>query len=321
MQNLKKFIKKLLHFVDLTIGNFHFDHRSRSFHLFVKPWKNGCRCPHCGQRGKIVRTMKNRQWIDVPVARWKVVLNYAPREIKCRTHGRVQEVIPWAAPNARVTHRFEYLMLRYASVMTQKQAAELLRVPASTFSEILHRTIKQLRKGHKIRGIKRIGIDETSYQKGHKYITVVYDLDRSCVVWIGEGKGRATIDKFFEEALSKYQRDQIRIATCDMSEAYLGAIKHHCKNAELVLDRFHVMKALNDQVDEVRKEEWRKLTDKNERRALKGLRWLLYKHSSNRSKKDTRTLNELQKANRRIHRAWILKDEFNQLWEYRHRSD
>jgi len=122
MQNLRKFIQKLLHFVDLTIGNFHFNHRDRTFHLFVKPRKNGCRCPHCGQRGKIVRTMKNRQWIDVPVARWKVVLNYAPREIKCRTHGRVQEEIPWAAPNARVTHRFEYLMLRYASVMTQKQA-------------------------------------------------------------------------------------------------------------------------------------------------------------------------------------------------------
>lgn len=320
MQNIKKFLRKLLHFTDVAIVNFHFNQRERTFHLFVKPWKNGCCCPDCGQRGKIVRTLKNRQWIDVPVGRWKVILNYAPREIKCRTHGRSQEVIPWAAPNARVTHRFEYLMLRYASVMTQKQAAELLRVPASTFSDILHRTIKQLRKGRKIRGLKRIGIDETSYRKGHKYITVVYDLDRSCVVWIGKGKGRATIDRFFEDALSQYQRDQIKIATCDMSEAYLGAIKHHCKNAELVLDRFHVMKALNDQVDKVRKEEWRKLTDKDERRALKGMRWLLYKHSSNRSKKDTRTLNELRRANRRIHRAWILKDEFNQLWEYKSRT-
>jgi transposase len=212
------------------------------------------------------------------------------------------------------------LMLRYASVMTQKQAAELLRIPASTLAELLHRTIKNLRKGRKIRGLKRIGIDEISYRKGHKYITLVYDLDRSCVVWIGEGKGRATIDRFFEDNLSQYQRDKIKIATCDMSQAYLGAIKHHCKNAELVLDRFHVMKALNDHVDKVRKEEWRKLTDKDERKALKGMRWLLYKHPSNRSKKDTRTINELRRANRRIHRAWVLKDEFNQLWEYSSRT-
>lgn len=320
MQNIKKFILKLFHFTDLAIVSFHFDHRDRTLHIFVKPYKNGCRCPDCNQRGKIVQTLKNRQWRDVPFGRWKVILNYAPREIRCRIHGRVQEVIPWATINARVTYRFEYLMLRYASVMTQKQAAELLRIPASTLAELLHRTIKNLRKGRKIRGLKRIGIDEISYRKGHKYITLVYDLDRSCVVWIGEGKGRATIDRFFEDNLSQYQRDKIKIATCDMSQAYLGAIKHHCKNAELVLDRFHVMKALNDHVDKVRKEEWRKLTDKDERKALKGMRWLLYKHPSNRSKKDTRTINELRRANRRIHRAWVLKDEFNQLWEYSSRT-
>lgn len=320
MQNINKFILKLFHFKDLAIQNFHFNQREKTFNIFVKPYKNGCRCPDCDQRGKIIRTMEVRQWVDVPVGPWKVVLHYAPREIRCRTHGRIQEVIPWAAPNARVTYRFEYLMLRYASVMTQKQAAQLLRIPASTFSDILHRTIKVLRKGRKIRGLKRIGIDETSYRKRHKYITLVYDLDRSCVVWIGEGKGRSTIDDFFKESLSTYQKNKITVATCDMSEAYLGAIKHHCPNAELILDRFHIVKALNERIDEVRKEQWRNLTDKDQRRALKGMRWLLFKHPANRSKKDTKALNQLQKANRRIHRAWVLKDEFNQLWEYSSRT-
>ena len=101
-----------------------------------------------------------------------------------------------------------------------------------------------------------------------------------------------------------------------MSRAYIGAIEEHCPNAKLVLDRFHVVKALNDAVDEVRKEQWR-LADADERKALKGLRWLLFKHSSNRSKEDTRILNALSKGNRRIHRAWVLKDEFEQFWEYK----
>jgi transposase len=101
-----------------------------------------------------------------------------------------------------------------------------------------------------------------------------------------------------------------------MSRSYIGAIEDHCPNATLVLDRFHIAKALNDAVDEVRKEQWR-IADPDERKALKGLRWLLFKHSSNRSKKDSGTLNALSKGNRRIHRAWVLKDEFEQFWEYK----
>jgi transposase len=207
-------------------------------------------------------------------------------------------------------------MLKYCQIMTQKAAAQLLRIPRSTLSDVLHRTITRIRDGHRIRGLKTIGIDEISYAKGHKYATLVYDLDRSCVVWVGKGKKRETIDVFFNEVLSGYQKKQIRWACCDMSDAFMGAIKAHCPNATLVLDRFHVVKALNNAVDEVRKEQWREACAED-RKALKGLRWLLYRHSSTRSKKDTQTLRALDKANRRIYRAWQLKDEFEQFWEYK----
>jgi transposase len=184
--------------------------------------------------------------------------------------------------------------------MTQKAVAQILHVPKSTLSDMLHRTIKRIRNGHRIRGLKSIGIDEIAYSKGHKYATIVYDLARSCVVWVGNGKGRKTIDIFFNTILSPYQKNQIEWASCDMSRAYIGAIEDHCTNAKLVLDRFHIVKALNTAVDEVRKEQWRKATT-DIRKTLKGLRWLLFKHSSNRSKKDTRILNSLRKGNRRIH--------------------
>jgi len=228
----------------------------------------------------------------------------------------VQEDIPWAEGYARITYRFEYSMLVYCQIMTQKAAAKILHVPDSTLSDMLHRTITRIRDGHRIRGLKCIGIDEISYCKGHKYATIVYDLDRSCVVWVGQGKGRETIDIFFNEVLSDYQKSKIKWACCDMSETYIGAIEDHCSNAILVLDRFHIVKALNEAVDEVRKEQWRKASV-DERKALKGLRWLLFKHSSKRSKKDSRILNALHKGNRRIHRAWVLKDEFEQFWDYK----
>jgi transposase len=309
-------VAKLLRFKGLRVVDFGFEGR-QNFVVTVTPYKNGCRCPECGRRGTIIRRMPQpRRWRDLPVGGWTVWLQHCPREIWCTSHGRVVEAIPWAGRYARVTYRFEYAMLKYCQIMTQKAAAQLLRIPRSTLSDVLHRTITRIRDGHRIRGLKTIGIDEISYAKGHQYATLVYDLDRSCVVWVGKGKKRETIDVFFNEVLSDHQKKQIRWACCDMSEAFMGAIKAHCPNATLVLDRFHIVKALNAAVDDVRKEQWR-LAGGDERKALKGLRWLLYRHSSTRSKDDTQTLRALEKANNRIYRAWRLKDEFEQFWEYK----
>ena len=147
----------------------------------------------------------------------------------------------------------------------------------------------------------------------------IYDLDRARVLWVGRGKGRETIDRFFTECLSTGQKARITWASCDMSPTYTGAIREHCPNATLVIDRFHVVKALNEAVDEVRTEQWRAL-DAQGRKAIKGLRWLLSMHSSHRTKGHTRFLNSLRTSNRRIHRAWLLKDEFEHIWTYRYRG-
>lgn len=311
-----KFIGKLLRLKGLLVVDFAFK-RGRQFEIAVKPYKNGCRCQKCDRRGKIVRTCPTlRRWRDIPVAGWTVYLLYYPREICCPSHGRSLEAIPWADGYARITYRYEYVMLRYCQMMTQKAAGELLHTPASTLSDLLHRSIERIRSGHRIRGLKTIGIDEIAYSKGHKYATLVYDLDRSVVLWVGKGKGRESIDKFFNSALSDYQKQHISAGCCDMSEAYIGAIRAHCPKATLVLDRFHIVKALNAAVDEVRKEQWREASVDG-RKALKGLRWLLYRHSSTRSRENTQTLKALEKANKRIYRAWRLKDEFEQFWEYK----
>ena len=191
-------------------------------------------------------------------------------------------------------------------------AARLLGLAPSTVSDQLHRLIARRRTGHRIRGLRTLGIDEVSYARGHKYATVVYDLERSCVVWVGQGKARETIDTFFRDHLSAFQKAHIRWACCDMSETFIGAIRQHCPNAQLVLDRFHVVKALNEAVDEVRKEQWRQACGED-RKLLKGLRWVLLHHSAQRSQKDRRTLKTLEKANRRIYRAWRLKDRVRAL--------
>jgi transposase len=310
-----KVITKLLKFKGFRAVDWWFEERNR-FIILARPYKNGCCCPECGRRGSVVQVLSPRRWRDNPVCGWTVWLEHCPREILCPTHGRVIEEIPWADRFSRITYRLEYALLKYCQIMTQKAAAELLHLPKSTLSDLLHRAVTRIREGHRIRGLKTVGIDEISYAMGHKYATLVYDLDRACVVWIGRGKGRETIDRFFTDVLSPYQKAQIKWACCDLSEAYMGAIQTHCPNATMVLDRFHIVKALNAAVDEVRKEQWRLATD-SQRKVLKGLRWLLYRHSSTRSRGDTRTLKGLERGNRRIYRAWRLKDEFELFWEYR----
>ena len=314
--NTNKFIKKLLKLQHMKVVSFLFSDRNRQLHLKVKPDKNGCRCPKCQRRCRILyQPGVERCWQDVRVCGVDVYLHYRPKEIECPTHGRHQEEIPWADAFSRITYRLEYLVVRYAQMMTQKDAAGLLGMATMTFADVLHRIIRRLRDGHRIRDLKSIGVDEIAYHKGMKYATLVYDLDRGCVVWVGKGKQKETIEEFFTDHLSKYQRESIQWASCDMSETYIEAIKKHCPNATLVLDRFHIVKGLNAAMDKVRKEQWRE-SSKFERRALKGLRWLLFRHSRNRTRKDTRVLNELRKGNQRIYRAWVLKDEFEQLWNY-----
>ena len=319
MSNLK-LLRTILRLKSLKITHFRFLHREKELHLAVKPYKNGCRCPDCGRRGRIVhQTTEPRRWEDIALMGLRIVLWYAPKEIQCPTHGRVQEEIPWAPAYARVTYRLEWRLCTLCQIMTQKAAAEILRMPTSTLSNLLHRVITRVRHGHKIRGLTTLGVDEISFCKGRKFATLVYDLDRARVLWVGSGKGRDTIDRFFNDWLSRGQKARVAWASCDMSPAYIGAITHHCPKVTLVIDRFHLVKALNQAVDEVRKEQWRVL-DTRGRKAIKGLRWLLSMHSRRRTKGHTRFLNSLRNSNRRIHRAWVLKDEFEHFWTYRYRA-
>ncbi len=318
-KSINKLLCKLLGFKNLIVTTHDFRPCKGVLSLWVKPHKNGACCPKCQRRCKLLTRKdprrKQRTWRDVPFGGVSVALHYAPREILCPTHGRLQEDIPWAAPMSRVSYRFEYQLLRYCKVMTQKEAAALLGIAQSTAADILHRIIARYRKGHKIRGVKRIAIDEISYKKRHRYLTVVYDLDRSCVIWVGEGKGRDTIDTFFTEVLSKGQRSRIVAASCDMSKAYMGAINEHLPNALLVLDRFHIVKALNEAVDQVRKQE-RAKASAEQRKALKSLRFILLKHPKQRTASERKTLAALERSNRRIYRACTLKDEISHFWQY-----
>lgn len=135
------------------------------------------------------------------------------------------------------------------------------------------------------------------------------------MLWIGKGKGRSTIDAFFREHLTAGQRARIEIGCCDMSATYMGAISEHLPKAILVLDRFHLIKALNEAVDEVRKEYWR-TASAAERKLSKGLRFALLKNRKNRTAREHKIIRGIERSHWRIYRACTLKDDLNHFWSY-----
>ena len=168
MSNLK-LLRKILRLKNMKVTRFEFKDYGRELRLTIKPHKNGCRCPQCGRRGRIVTAGgQPRSWQDIAVLGLRVILWYAPKEIECPTHGRAQEEIPWAAAFSRITYRSEWRICRLCQSMTQKAAAELLCMPASTLSDLLHRIITRVRSAHAVRGLKSLGVDEISYKKRHR---------------------------------------------------------------------------------------------------------------------------------------------------------
>jgi transposase len=153
-----------------------------------------------------------------------------------------------------------------------------------------------------------IGIDEFSYQRRHKYATIVMDHESGQPVWIGPGRSIATLDAFFDQ-IGPEACNRIQLITLDMSNAYIEVVKRRCPNAEIIFDRFHVERLVHDALDQVRRQEVAQLPYP-ERPALKNTRFLLLKASWNLHPDQRLRLSQLEKVNRRLFRAYLLKEDF-----------
>jgi transposase len=163
--------------------------------------------------------------------------------------------------------------------------------------------------------LRAIGIDEVSRSKGHRYLTLVYDLERSRLVWIGENRDAETMNRFFEW-LGPRRARSIVIVCCDMWAIYLAAVRKRLPRAIAVFDRFHVVQHLNRAVDDVRRETWRLLKGE-ERTAFKRTRWLWLKNPWNLLREEKRRLSALCRRNQPIVRAYYLKEAFQRFWDYK----
>lgn len=227
-----------------------------------------------------------------------------------------RETLAWLASSKRFTGRFEQAIGRQCREMSISRVAEMNRLSWDQVQRIEKNYMRELVSKHPpSKNLRAIGIDEVSIRKGHTYAIVVADLDQHRPIWIGgNGRKEEDMDLFFNE-IGPDTAKGIKLAVMDMWKPFRNATKHHAPDAQLVFDKFHVLRHLSFALDEVRRSEYKRVNEK-ERRFIKGQRYTLLSNRDNLDMDGKRSLKLLLKANSRLHKAYLLKESFGQLWSY-----
>src|SRR5206468_3310331 len=196
-----------------------------------------------------------------------------------------------------------------------RDVARHLEVGWDTIKEIQRRDLSRRFARPKLKHLKRIAIDEIAVAKGHRYMTVVMDLDSGAVVFVGDGKGADALKPCWKRL--RPSKSKIAAVAMDMSAAYRGAVSTHLPEAKIVFDRFHVMKLFNEKLSELRRSLHREATDVMQKKVLKGTRWLLLKAAENldEEKDEKAKLEEALALNKSLAMAYYLKEDLRQFWE------
>ena len=220
------------------------------------------------------------------------------------------------AKSARFTQRFEDRIGQLCREMTVKRVAELNNLSWDQVWRMEKCYMRRLLEHHPpSKQLRAIGIDEISIRKGHTYAIVVADLDRKRPIWLGgQGRGEKDLQLFFD-AMGLDRCNVIELAVMDMWKPFRKATLKHAPKAQIVYDKFHIMRHLANALDQVRRSEYKRVNEK-ERRFIKGQRYTLLSHKANLDIEGRRALQMLLKANKRLNKAYVLKESFGQLWDY-----
>jgi len=275
-----------------------------------------CCCAECGSRNVWRQGSVTRPFHALPIGSKLVTLMAEIPRLLCRDCGKTrQAAVGFAEPRRRYTKSFARYVLELSEHMTIKDVADHLGVSWDVVKDIQKRYLRKKFSKPKLKHLQQIAIDEISVGKGHRYVTIVLDLESGAVVHVGKGKGGDSLTEFWKRLQAS--RAKIKAVATDMSVAYIEAVATHLPDATHVFDRFHVIKLYNEKLSDLRRDLYRQLTDTMQKDALKGVRWLLLKRSQNldASRNEPERLKEALRLNEPLAIAYYLKDELNEVWE------
>lgn len=298
------------------------DTETGSIIVSVRPSKgNRSRCGVCGRRSPGYDHGEGKRfWRSLDAGTVTVWLEAKTSRVECRDHGVIVAAVPWARHDAGHTRAFDD-QVAWLAVHTSKSAVcKLMSVAWRTVGAVIDRVVKDARaRSDPFDGLVRIGIDEISYKRGHKYLTVVVDHDTGRLVWAAAGRDKATLQKFFE-LLGPVRAAQIRLVSADAAEWIATVVSKCCLNATLCADPFHMVAWATTALDEIRREHWRNARQhgaKGTIQQIKGCRYALLKNPENLTDYQQVSLASVQKLNKTMWRAYLLKEQFRLVFQLR----
>ena len=313
-----------------VVEDVEFDEDEQLLVAHVRPRRSaGGRCGRCGRRSPAYdRGEGRRRWRALDLGTIQVVLEADAPRVSCAEHGPTVAAVPWARHAAGHTYAFDEQVAWLATQCSKSAVTELMRIAWRTVGAIITRVWADTEALHdRFADLRRIGIDEISYKRGHKYLTVVVDHDSGRLVWAAPGRDKATLGLFFD-ALGAQRCAQITHVSADGADWIAGVVAERCPHAVRCADPFHVVKWATEALDEVRRAAWNTARGAVTRRragrasghakALKHARYALWKNPENLTDRQRAKLAWVAKTDPRLHRAYLLKEGLRTIFQLPH---
>jgi transposase len=317
---LKTILNRVEHFKSFVYGKAKWveDDEGAWIEVEIEARKNGRPiCSGCGRSAPGYDRLPERRFEFVPLWGIAVFFVYAMRRVECPACGVKVEQVPWCDGKNQLTTSYRWFLASWAKRLSWQGVASAF----GTSWQNVYRSVKHVVSwglAHRdLEGIKAIGVDEIQWQRGHKYLTLVYQIDEDCrrLLWAGKDRTAKTLLRFFR-MLGKERSSRLRFVCSDMWKPYLKVIAKKAGPAVHVLDRFHIMAKMNKAIDEVRAAEAKRLERDGYEPVLKHSRWCLLKREENLTEKQAVKLSELLQYNLQSVRSRLMREDFQRFWEY-----
>jgi len=311
--------RRLLGVDDRTvIERIEFDEEADAVVAHVRPRRlRKQRCGRCAKRAPgYDQGEGRRRWRALDLGEVRSFLEAEAPRVDCAEHGPTVIQFPWARHAVGHTRAFDDTVAWLAVHTSKTAVVEVVRIAWATVGAIVSRVVDEARTAlDPFDGLRRIGIDEISYKRGHRYLTVVVDHDTGRLVWAAKGHDKKTLGGFFD-LLGEDRCAEVRLVSADAAEWISDVVRHRCANATICLDAFHIVKWCTEALDEVRRETWNEARRGGMRahaRDLKGARYALWKNPEDLTVRQKSKLAWVATVNRRLYRAYLLKEQLRAI--------
>lgn len=299
------------------IKDIDFDPKLKQLDIWID-FKKGSKfpCPNCGKLNCSVHDTVEKVWRHLNFFENKTYIHCRIPRTKCSDCGVRQIEVPWARKQSGFTLLMDAMILMLAQSMPILKVAEMLDEHDTRIWRVIMYYVKKSRSKEDFSKVSVIGVDETSFKKGHKYVTIVVNIKNSKVIHVCEGKDSSTLTSFSEDLINHGgDPTMIQSVSCDMSPSFISGISNEFPDAEITFDKFHVMKILNEAVDEVRK------LEQSTKKELKDSKYLWLKNRGNLSEKQNERFLQLKNQNLMTVRAYNIKLSLQEFWDLQNREE